>query len=63
MTVKQLKEELNKYPDHMDVFIAKRKTGYVYDLLNSTRSEDIELFEEGNRRVKANDRVVILDID
>jgi hypothetical protein len=32
MTVKQLKQELGKYPDNMDVFVAERKTEYKYGL-------------------------------
>lgn len=35
MNVKQLKEQLNKYPDDMDVLIAERETEFSYEFLKS----------------------------
>lgn len=46
MTVKQLREELEKYPDNMDVFMAERKTAFAYGLLNSVRSDEITFSED-----------------
>lgn len=65
MTVKQLKEELNKYPEHMDVFLAERKTEFAYGLVNSVRKKEITFaqnpdFSEDDE-VLATDVVVIID--
>ena len=61
MNVKQLKEELNKYPDHMDVFMAERKTEFAYGLLNSVTSDIINFTEEPGGEVLSSDKAVILD--
>lgn len=67
MTVKQLKDKLSQYPDHMDVFIAERKTEFAYGLLNSVRCEEIiftenpEFEDFGEDEVSATDTVIILD--
>lgn len=61
MTVKQLKEELLKYPDNMDVFIAERKTEFTYGLLNSVIGKCICFSEDPDGDPMANDDVVILD--
>ena len=66
MTVKQLREKLSQYPGNMDVFVAERKTGFAYGLVNSVRKEEI-LFTEnpdfnlGEDEVSARDTVVIID--
>jgi hypothetical protein len=44
MNVKQLIEELKKYPETMDVFMAERRTEYAYGLLNSVSVKEV-LFE------------------
>lgn len=41
MNVGELKKELEKYPDHMDVFLAQRTTDYAYGLANSVRVQEI----------------------
>lgn len=61
MTVKKLKEELAKYPDDMDVFMAERKTEFTYGLLNSVGSKEIVFSEEPESEALATDTVVILD--
>lgn len=62
MTVKQLKEELSKYPDNMDVFLSERKTEFRYGLLNSIRSQEINLMEQpDDEEALATDTVIILD--
>lgn len=45
MTVKQLKEALEKYPDNMQVFVAERKTEFTYGLVNSVTSREITFSE------------------
>jgi hypothetical protein len=62
MTVKELKTELEKYPDNMEVFMAERKTDFGYGLLNSVTSKEIGFVEdEGDTEPIAKDTVVILD--
>lgn len=61
MNVKQLKAELAKYPDDMDVFVAERKTDFTYGLVNSIRSKRINCMEEPDGKTLAKETVVILD--
>jgi hypothetical protein len=63
MTVGQLRKELNKYPDSMDVFIAERVTEFTYGLVNSVRKEKIT-FEENldfRKGKLAKETVIIID--
>ena len=60
MTVKELKQKLEKYPDNMEVFIDERLTEFKYGLLNSVRSKKIDFVEEPEGEVLANEEVVIL---
>lgn len=46
MTVKELKQQLDKYPDNMDVFLSERKTEFAFGLLNSIYSEEV-MFVDG----------------
>lgn len=46
MTVKQLREALEKYPDNMDVFMSERKTEFRYGLVNSVSSDKIKFTED-----------------
>lgn len=62
MTVRELKDELAKYPDHMDVFMDQRKTEFTYGMVNSVRSKKINFKEDPDGdEVLATDTVVILD--
>lgn len=61
MNVKQLKEELAKYPDHYEVFLADRKTEFKYGLANSVRSEYIQFMEDPGGDPLAEDTVLIID--
>lgn len=46
MTVKELKLELEKYPDNMDIFIDERVTEFTYGLLNSVNKKKIDFFDD-----------------
>lgn len=61
MTVKELKKELEKYPDDMDVFLDGGKTDFQHGLLNTVRQQEIDFREEPGGPVLSNDDVVILD--
>jgi hypothetical protein len=61
MTVKQLKEELAKHPDHLDVFVTERKTEFGYGLINSAYVKKIGFVESPCDEVEAVDDVLILD--
>jgi 7-cyano-7-deazaguanine synthase in queuosine biosynthesis len=68
MTVRQLKEELSKYPDNMNVFMAERQTEFKYGLLNGVYNKEIILIEDPNAAEeddedspRAYEKVVILD--
>lgn len=61
MTVGQLKKELDKHPDNMDVFIAERTTEFAYGLLNSVRKEEIGFQESPGDQILSMDTVIVLD--
>lgn len=61
MTVKELREKLQQYPDNMDVFVAERKTEFAYGLVNSITSRKINMMEEPDGEVLCQDTVVVLD--
>lgn len=63
MTVKELKQELSKYPDNMDVFMAERKTDFSFGLLNSIIKREVVFSEDPDyiTEVHAKDEVLILD--
>lgn len=63
MTVKELKNELNKYPDTMEVFMAERKTEFAFGLLNSVSKKEILFSEDPDyiTEIHAKDEVLILD--
>lgn len=61
MTVKELKQQLAKYPDNMDVFMAERKTEFSYGLVNSAIVKEINFVEEPGGEVLSKDKVVVLD--
>ena len=45
MNVKELKKELEKYPESMEVFMAERKTEFMYGLVNSVSTKEINFKE------------------
>ena len=62
MTVKELKIELEKYPDNMDVFLAERKTEFGYGLLNGVYEKYIQFVESpGDEIPMGEDMVLVLD--
>ena len=63
MTVKELKMELSKYPENMDVFIAERKTDFTFGLLNSVTKREVIFSEDPDyvTELNAKDDVLILD--
>ena len=60
MNVGQLKKELEKYPDEMDVFIDERVTEFNYGLLNSVRDQMVAFAEEPDDEPMAEANCVIL---
>lgn len=52
MTVKELKERLNNFPDSMDVFIPSTMTDFTYGLVNSAKSNNINFYDEGSDEVE-----------
>jgi hypothetical protein len=62
MNVKQLKKELEKYSDEMDVFLSERKTEFSYGLLNSVKKRKIDFKESpDDDEALASGDVVVLD--
>lgn len=61
MTVKELKEELIKYPDSMEVFMAERKTEFTFGIVNSAYIKEINFVDEPGGEVLCREKVVILD--
>lgn len=60
MTVKELKNKLNEYPDNMDVFIDERLTEFTYGLANSVKMKKINFVDEPGGEVISRDNVVII---
>lgn len=60
MTVKELKQRLEKFPEHMEVFMDERSTEFRYGLLNSVSCREIDFVEEPGDEPLATDTVVIL---
>lgn len=64
MTVGELKKQLEKYPDTLQVFLGERMTDFTYGLLNTVAETEIEFHEdEEYDEPMAVDRVVILTED
>lgn len=62
MKIKQLKDELSKYPDNMDVYMAERKTEFKYGLLNGVSKLKISFVEDPHdEAAMAMEDVIILD--
>lgn len=47
MTIKELKEHLNKFPEDMDVFVKQTNDEYEYSLVESVFVHDVE-FEDSD---------------
>lgn len=61
MTVKQLRIELEKYPDEMDVFMDERLTEFNYGLVNSVTCKEIDFYEQpDDSEPLASDKALIL---
>ena len=61
MKIKELKEKIKNLPDNMDVFVAERKTEFAYGLINSSIVKKINLVEDPDGEVLAQENVFILD--
>jgi hypothetical protein len=61
MKIKELKEKIKNLPDNMDVFVAERKTEFAYGLINSAIVKKINLVEDPDGEVLAQENVFILD--
>ena len=61
MNVKQLKEVIKDLPDHLDVFVAERKTEFTYGLVNTAKVQEINFMEEPDGEVLSRDEVFVLN--
>jgi hypothetical protein len=61
MTVGELRQQLEQYPDTMQVFMAERKTEFSYGLLNSVSKRKINFSEDPDSKPLAKEEVLILD--
>lgn len=61
MTVKELKQRLDNFPDNMEVYIDERKTEFAYGLLNSVSVRSIAMKEDPDGETLAIVDAVILD--
>jgi hypothetical protein len=59
MTVKELKEQLNNFPDHMDVFLVQSNSEFAVNLLERVYIKEIT-FVDGILKAK-DDCVVLTD--
>lgn len=60
MTVKELRDELNRYPDNMHIVINKTETEFSHVPLEKVTPEKIGFSEEPNGKVLAKDKVLVL---
>lgn len=62
MNVRQLKERLEQYPDHLEVFVGERVTEFTYGMVNSVYSKEID-FRDGDPQAEilASYEVLIID--
>lgn len=61
MTVKELKEKLESFPDDMPIYIAERASEYNYGLLNSAYTHEIHIITEVEGWSEKETTVVVLD--
>jgi hypothetical protein len=61
MTVKKLKDYLNKYPDDMQVFIEKKETEFRFAPIESAKKKKIKFIGGGKPEPKED--VVVLSDD
>lgn len=62
MNVKELKAELNKFPDTMNVFVAERKTEFTYGMVNSIATKEITFGDWADPDFgETKDTVLVLD--
>lgn len=61
MTVKELREKLAEYPDHLDVYVAERKTEFAFGYINSIYKQEIDFMEEPGGEPLSRDAVIVLD--
>lgn len=61
MTVKQLRDELAKHPDNMDVFIdVPVYCDFGYVPVNSIEKKDIRFYEPGNKDCEAFEECIVI---
>lgn len=60
MTVKELKNKLDQYPDNVDVMIGPHRSEFEYGLLDEVKQEPVE-FKDGKLKA-TQDCVVLYDI-
>lgn len=60
MNVKELKEELSKYPDNMDVFLDQRTTNLMYGLVDNVKKQMIIFTTELDSDLIGEGEVVII---
>lgn len=63
MTVKELKQQLEKYPDHMLVFVGERMTDFTYGMVNTVSLKEISFMEEPGDEPLATYTVVVIEED
>lgn len=60
MTVKELRQQLELFPDNMDVFVDERHTDFTYGLVNSAQVKNINFMEDPDGPALSNEDVVVL---
>lgn len=60
MIVRELKERLSQYPDHLEVFMAELTTEFAYGLVNGVRTRELNFMEDPDSKVLARAQVVVI---
>jgi hypothetical protein len=60
MTVKQLRQQLEKFPDHMEVYIHRTTDDFGYSPLETVENKKIPFSEEPGGKALSKEEVIIL---
>lgn len=56
-----MEEVIKDLPDHLDIFVAERKTEFTYVLVNTAKVQEINFMEEPDEEVLSRYEVLVLD--
>lgn len=61
MTLGEFKKATKDMPDHLELFVAERKTEFSFGMVNSVFIKKINFMEDPNGPVLSKSEVIVLD--